>query len=168
MPRLPGRRIGRVQRQSIGTSRAAAREAQVIGSRPLDRFLERKLLVADAAGEGCLSSGSRLAVPKVPGQQGVRGAPYSHPALVEDVGVNHRGPDARVAEELLDGADVVAVFQEVGGERMAEGVTCGPLRDAAPPNRLADRPLDGGRMEVVVNLVGEFCGRSPGAGGGGP
>ena len=27
-----------------------------------------------------------------------------------------------MAEELLDGADVVAAFEEVGGERMAEGV----------------------------------------------
>ena len=34
---------------------------------------------------------------------------------VEDVGVDHRGANVFVAEELLNGADVVAVFQEMGG-----------------------------------------------------
>ena len=35
-----------------------------------------------------------------------------------------------MAEELLDGADVVAAFEEVGGERMAEGGSTGALVDA--------------------------------------
>ena len=34
----------------------------------------------------------------------------------EDVGVLHGGADVLVAEELLDGADVVGVGQEVGRE----------------------------------------------------
>jgi hypothetical protein len=34
-----------------------------------------------------------------------------------------------VAEELLDGADVVTVLQKVGGEGMAEGVAAGTLVD---------------------------------------
>lgn len=38
------------------------------------------------------------------------------------MGVDHGGFDVAVAEEFLDGADVVAVFDEVGGEGMAEGV----------------------------------------------
>ncbi len=32
------------------------------------------------------------------------------------MGVDHGGADAAVAQEFLDGADVVAVLQEVGGE----------------------------------------------------
>ncbi len=32
-------------------------------------------------------------------------------ASVEDVGVDHGGADAAVAEELLNGADVITVFQ---------------------------------------------------------
>ena len=35
-----------------------------------------------------------------------------------------------MAEELLDGTDVVSALQKVGGERMAEGVAAGALVDA--------------------------------------
>ena len=38
------------------------------------------------------------------------------------MGVDHGGFDVFVAEEFLDGSDVVAVLEEVGGEGMAEGV----------------------------------------------
>lgn len=43
-------------------------------------------------------------------------------AALEDMGVEHRGVHVLVAEEFLDGADVVASRQEVGGEGVAEGV----------------------------------------------
>lgn len=45
-----------------------------------------------------------------------------HPAFVQYVRVDHGGLYAAVAEELLDRADVVTVFQEMGGEGMTEGV----------------------------------------------
>jgi len=38
------------------------------------------------------------------------------------VGVDHGGFDVFVAEEFLNGADVVAGFEKVGGEGMTEGV----------------------------------------------
>jgi len=38
------------------------------------------------------------------------------------VGVDHGGAHILVAEQFLDGADVVAILEEVGGKRMAEGV----------------------------------------------
>ena len=37
--------------------------------------------------------------------------------------VNHGGIDFRVAEQFLDGADVVAGFQKMRGKGMAESVT---------------------------------------------
>ena len=40
----------------------------------------------------------------------------------QDKGVDHGRLDAPVAEELLDGADVVVIFQQVGGEGVAEGI----------------------------------------------
>ncbi len=40
-------------------------------------------------------------------------APDTEAAAVEDVGVDHGRTDVAVAEELLDGSDVVARFQEV-------------------------------------------------------
>jgi hypothetical protein len=55
-------------------------------------------------------------------REDVEGALDAEGASVEDVGVDHGGGDVAVAEELLDGADVVAGFQQVGGEGMAEGV----------------------------------------------
>ena len=41
-------------------------------------------------------------------------APHPRGAPVEDMGVNHRGADVPVTQQLLDGADVVAVLQQVG------------------------------------------------------
>ena len=39
--------------------------------------------------------------------------------------------DVFVAEQLLDGANVVAVFEQVGGEGVAEGVRADALGDAS-------------------------------------
>jgi hypothetical protein len=43
-------------------------------------------------------------------------------AALEDVGVDHGGADVGMAEEFLDGADIVAGFEEVGGEAVTEGM----------------------------------------------
>ena len=45
------------------------------------------------------------------------------------MGINHRGFDIFMTEQFLDGADIVAVLQEVGGKGMAEGVTTNPFCD---------------------------------------
>jgi hypothetical protein len=42
--------------------------------------------------------------------------------VAEDVGVDHGRGHFAVAEELLDGADIVTALQKVGGEGVAEGV----------------------------------------------
>lgn len=52
----------------------------------------------------------------------VEGTADAGRAFVEDMSVDHGGFDVAVAEEFLNGSDVVAVFDEVGGEGMAEGV----------------------------------------------
>ena len=49
-------------------------------------------------------------------EEAIDGAPDAEAASVEDVEVEGGGLDVFVAEEFLDGADVVAVFEEVGGE----------------------------------------------------
>lgn len=38
------------------------------------------------------------------------------------MGVDHRGRHVGVAEQFLHGADVVAAFEQVSGERMAQRV----------------------------------------------
>src|SRR5215470_20073496 len=54
------------------------------------------------------------------------------------------------------GADVVAVLQQVGGERMPEGVARGGLGDPGAVDRLLHRPLKDGFVEVVpATLAGD-------------
>lgn len=59
--------------------------------------------------------------------QQVRRAAHAVAAAVEHVGVDHGGLDVVVAEELLDSPDVIAVGEQVGGERSAESVKGGWL-----------------------------------------
>ncbi len=49
---------------------------------------------------------------------------------VGDVGVNLGSADVGVAEHSLDGAEVGAVHEEVGGEAVTEGVRGDVFRDA--------------------------------------
>ena len=72
---------------------------------------------------------------------------------VQDVGVNHRRADIRVAEELLDGADVVAGFEEMGRERVAEGVTGDSAGDADGERTVVDGALDRALVVMMPVLV---------------
>jgi hypothetical protein len=60
---------------------------------------------------------------------------------VENVCVDHRSPHVAVAQQLLHRAYVVAVFDQVRGEAMAERVTGGGLRYPCPAHSLAYSPL---------------------------
>ena len=61
-----------------------------------------------------------------------------------------------MAQQLLDGADVVAVLQQVGGERMPKGVVRGWLGDPGAPDRLLHRPSKDGFVQVVpATLAGD-------------
>jgi len=48
---------------------------------------------------------------------------HSFAAPVEYLGVDHRGFDILMAKEFLNRADVIPVFQQVGGKGVPEGVT---------------------------------------------
>lgn len=72
------------------------------------------------------------------------------------MGVDHGRPHAPVAEKLLNGADVVAVLQQMGGERVAEGMAGGALCDVALADSLANRLLDGRRVQVVAYFFPRF------------
>ena len=43
------------------------------------------------------------------------------------MGVDHSSLDILMAEQFLDGADIVAVLEQVRGEGMPEGVRCDRL-----------------------------------------
>ncbi len=64
------------------------------------------------------------------------------------MGVDHGGADVFVAEELLDGANVVAGFEEMGGKAVAEGMAAGWLLDAGGDDGLFD-----GVLEVLFGEV---------------
>jgi hypothetical protein len=83
------------------------------------------------------------------GLQEVHRALDTPASSVEDVGVDHGRLHALVAEELLDGADVVAVHQEVGGEGMAEGVAGRRLDEAGGPDGVVECLLDAPVVEVM-------------------
>ena len=87
------------------------------------------------------------------------------PASVEDVGVDHGGFEAFVAEEFLDGADVLAGLQEVGGEGVAEGVAAGFFGEAGFLDGGGDGFLDDAGVQVV-SVAGLVLGVVVGAGGG--
>jgi hypothetical protein len=64
-----------------------------------------------------------------------------------------------------DGADVVAVFETVGGEGVTRGVRCRGLVDPDGDGGLTDGPLDDGFMYVVTaNLLGLRVGVCAGGG----
>ena len=79
--------------------------------------------------------------------QPIRRALDARRSAIEDVGINLCGGYVPVPEELLHGADVVAGFQQVGGEGVAEGAGAGALGDAGMPDRVSDRPLKDGLVE---------------------
>ena len=71
-------------------------------------------------------------LPSAQSRSGIERAADAEAGFVEDVGVDLGGGEVGVAEEFLDGAEIVVVFEEVGGEAVAEGVrVAGFVRPAA-------------------------------------
>jgi hypothetical protein len=60
------------------------------------------------------------------------------------VRVDHRRRNITVAKKLLHRADVVAVLQQMGRERVAEGVAARVLGDSSKAKGAADGALDAG------------------------
>ena len=74
-------------------------------------------------------------------------------ALVEHMGVDHGRAHVFVTQKLLDGANVVARFEQVGSEGVAEGVAADALGDAGLAYGVLDRPLQERFVEVVAPLL---------------
>ena len=66
------------------------------------------------------------------------------------MGVDHGGFNVFVAEEFLDGADVVAALQEVSGEGMAEGVTADAFGEVGGSGSLFECFLESAFVEMVT------------------
>ena len=70
-------------------------------------------------------------------------------AFVQDMGIDHGGLDVGVAEEFLDGADVLSGLQQMGGEAVPKAVRREANRQPALPDGLLNRPLN----KLFVNMV---------------
>ena len=68
---------------------------------------------------------------------------------VGDVSVDLGGADVGMAKEGLDGADVGAVHEEIGGERVAEGVGGDVFGDAGGASIFFDDTLDGAGSDAA-------------------
>ena len=69
---------------------------------------------------------------------------------IEHVGVDHGGLELGVAEELLDGSDVVAGEEEMGGEGMPHRVGSGRLADPSVASGVLYGALDAAGVEVMA------------------
>ena len=80
-------------------------------------------------------------------------------ATIEHMRIDHGGLDVLVAEQFLDCADVVAIFQQVGGEGMTEGVRGDAFLDPRFAGGLPDCLLQTAGAHVVA--AGDSCARVP-------
>lgn len=71
---------------------------------------------------------------------------------VEHMRVDHGGANIPVAEQLLDSTDVVACLQQMGSERMPEGVASYVLDDTRPGGSILHGPLNQGLVNVMPSL----------------
>ena len=74
-------------------------------------------------------------------------------ATVENVGVDLRGADVTVSQELLDGADIVACLEQVRREGVAKGVRACALGDPGEPHGIPDRTLQDRLVEMVAAVL---------------
>ena len=73
------------------------------------------------------------------GSEHVHWAFHSLAATLQDMRIDHRGPDILMTEEFLDRKNVVAVVEEVRSERVAGPQPCSPLR--AEPHSAPEETL---------------------------
>jgi hypothetical protein len=71
-------------------------------------------------------------------------------ALVKDVSVDHGCGQIAVSEQLLNGADVDAPLEQVGGEGMAKGMRADVLREAGTANSYFDGFIDDAGINVMA------------------
>jgi hypothetical protein len=113
-------------------SRRASRSLRVDSAPRFERYRE-----VDSARSALLS------------EQPVPRALHPRWPTVDHVGVDHRGPDVLVPHERLEGADVGAFLEQVGGEGVPESVAGHPLGDGCCFGGSADLALQHGLVKVV-------------------
>ena len=72
-----------------------------------------------------------------------------------DMGVALRSTEARVAEHLLDPAQVGAAFEEMGCERMSQGVRRNAVARAADRHIFLHQPMHAAGPEALATVIEE-------------
>ena len=72
------------------------------------------------------------------------------------MGVDHRGFDVCVAEQFLNGSNIVAVLEHMRGKRVMEGVAGGTLQGKKNPETK-------GVQKMILTYVASRRVRNPGA-----
>src|SRR6266545_3524099 len=83
------------------------------------------------------------------GSEAVGRALDASAAAVQNMGVDHGGGHVLVAQKLLDGADVVALTDQLSGKGMAQTVGRCRLGDTGAPHCLRHRLLHHGLVQVM-------------------
>jgi hypothetical protein len=86
----------------------------------------------------------------------VEGASDGQRTFLGHVCVDHRRSDVAVSEEILDGADIVALLDQAGGKGMPEGVAAAPFGDS----RAEDGGFHGALQDAFVNVVSALPSRA--------
>ena len=68
------------------------------------------------------------------------------------MGVDHGGADIAMTQQFLNGANVVACFQKMRGERMPQDVWIGRLGETNLPGGFFEGALRNGLVEMVPTL----------------
>ena len=76
-----------------------------------------------------------------PGSQTAHGAVDPFPSPVQRVGIAHRRLHVPMSEEFLNHADIIAIFQQVRGERVPQRVAIGRLGQPYGSGHLFDGTL---------------------------
>lgn len=82
----------------------------------------------------------------------VNGATHAKATLPDHLRVYLRGPYIGVTQQLLNGADVIAGFEQSSREAVAEDVTVGLLMDA----RCLNCPSDGSLYHLILYVMPTF------------
>ena len=80
----------------------------------------------------------------------VQRAGYRTQVFLHDVGVNLGGLDIRMAHQLLNDADIDAVFQQVRGVAVSKGVAGDPFGQSCAAHRRPDRFLQPRGKDMVA------------------
>jgi hypothetical protein len=66
------------------------------------------------------------------------------------VGVDHGGLQVFVPEQLLNGPDIIPLFEQMRGEAVPQGVNGGGFGDPHLAHGLLECPLQGGGVKVMT------------------